>query len=73
MKNFKNIFKLASILLGLFGITLMSSSCNKEKECVCSYTYNGISMEYMKVTTSDNCEDLEFKYEGEKQNISCKE
>ncbi len=74
MKNFKNILRLASIMLGLVSISFMSSSCNKEKECTCTYTYNGASMEMMKVTTSDKCEDLEFSYDDETyENIKCKE
>lgn len=74
MKNYKNIFRLTSIVLGLFGVALMSSSCSKEKDCVCSYTYEGQSMEVLKVTTSDKCEDLEFSYDGESyDDISCKE
>ncbi len=78
MKNFRNLFKLAGILLGLCGFAFMSSSCSKEKDCKCTYTEDGETYEVFTVTTSDKCEDLEVEYSGlfsygEKNDISCKE
>jgi len=75
MKNYRNMFKLASIVLGLFGFALMSSSCSKEKDCKCYYTYDGEKEETPTiVTTSDNCEDLKFEdMDGDKLNRDCEE
>jgi hypothetical protein len=74
MKNFRNLFKLAGIVLGLFGFALMSSSCSKEKDCKCTYTEDGETYELYTITTSDKCEDLEFSYDDETyENIKCKE
>jgi cytochrome c biogenesis factor len=85
MKNFRNLFKLAGIVLGLFGFAFMSSSCSKEKDCTCissdSYTYDGVTYTYKDtsiVTTSGKCEDLGVKYKNddgtyEKLNMDCEE
>ncbi len=85
MKNYRNMFKLAGIVLGLFGFAFMSSSCSKEKDCECitsdSYTYAGETYTYKDtsiVTTSGKCEDLAVKYknddgEYETANMECEE
>lgn len=72
MKKFKHLFRLGSIFLGLFGIAAIFSSCFREKDCVCSYTYDGETYEIFTVTTKDKCENLEFTYEGESYDIKCK-
>ena len=76
MKKFKHFRKLLAILLGLFGLSAILSSCAKEKDCKCSYsyTYNGVtvSMEAMVITTKTKCEDLKFKYDGESMDLDCK-
>ncbi|MCH7534947.1 MAG: hypothetical protein IH948_04260 [Bacteroidetes bacterium] len=69
MKKNKNIVKFGSILLGLFGISSLFSSCAKEVTCNCTMTYtyidNGISYTYseslFQITTKGKCEDVEIE------------
>ena len=76
MKKFKHLRKLLAVLVGLFGLSSILSSCAKEKDCKCSvtYTYNGITMtvETAVIKTKTKCEDLKFKYDGETVDMDCK-
>jgi hypothetical protein len=71
MKSLRNFFKLGRILFALLGLSALSFTSCKERDCVCSYTYDGETYEMFTVTTSDKCEDLEFSYDGETADLDC--
>ncbi|MCH7534946.1 MAG: hypothetical protein IH948_04255 [Bacteroidetes bacterium] len=69
MKRAKNFKKLGSIVLGLFGVAALFTSCAKERTCACtqtttwSYTYagsttSGSSTYLFNVTSKGKCEDV---------------
>lgn len=71
MKTLKHLSKLGKILLGLFGVAALFSSCAKEKDCDCTYSIYGYDMEFT-VTTKTKCEDLKFSYSGYDMDMECK-
>ncbi|MBN1187889.1 MAG: hypothetical protein JXB49_36785 [Bacteroidales bacterium] len=70
MKRFKHLRKALAILLGVFGLSTLLSSCFKEKDCKCTYSYDGYTQE-MIVTTKSKCEDLKFSYDGQSIKMDC--
>ncbi len=68
MKNKRLFLKTFGVLASVFGISLFSTSCAKERTCECSYTYGPFSIEVFEVTAKDKCEDLEFA-DGENDDV----
>lgn len=65
--------RFGKISLGLFGFSLFMASCAKEKTCVCSYTYGGMSEDVFEFTSKskDDCEDMEVEFFNE--DVDCSE
>lgn len=76
MKSIKHIGKLFGVIFSLLGLGAIFTSCNKERDCTCtySYTYLGTTFtEEINTTVEGKCETLELSYDGQKLNMDCEE
>ncbi len=69
MKTLRLIGKLGMIVIGVFSFSLITSSCKKDRDCKCTYSYTGQADVTVIVTTKEKCWELDQTVEFQGQQL----